>query len=84
MAKFEALSSSSNLHLNEMFETLLCQDYKQAECPRYNEAAAERFLFKDEEQFLNWLALSRSSKLRSLHQRYLVHRAQRWQRKSTK
>jgi len=62
----------------------LCQDYKQAECPRYNSGPAEKFLFKDEEQFMNWLALARSSKLRSLQQRYLVQRARRWQRKSKK
>ncbi|MEK7729397.1 MAG: YkgJ family cysteine cluster protein, partial [candidate division KSB1 bacterium] len=60
----------------------LCQDYKQAECPRYNSGPAEKFLFKDEEQFLSWLAHSRSRKLTSLHQRYLVQRARRWQRKS--
>lgn len=60
----------------------LCQDYKQAECPRYHSGQAEKFLFKDETQFMDWLALSGNAKLRNLHQRYLVQRAQRWRKQS--
>lgn len=58
----------------------LCQDYKQSECPRYTSGAAEKFLFKNESEFVNWLAQQRSKKLRSLWQRYLVQRATRWKK----
>ncbi len=56
----------------------ICQDYKQSECPRYAHGVAEKFLFKDERAFIDWLARHRSKKLRVLLQRYLVRRAQRW------
>lgn len=59
----------------------ICQDYKQSECPRYSAGAAEKFLFKNEGEFMDWMARHRTKKMRSLLQRYLVQRATRWQKK---
>jgi len=58
----------------------ICQDYKQSECPRYSPAAAEKFLFKGADDFLDWLAHHRSRAKRELRRRYLAKRAQRWRR----
>ncbi|MGH7490959.1 MAG: YkgJ family cysteine cluster protein [bacterium] len=58
----------------------ICQDYKQSECPRYLDAPAEKFLFKNETDFLSWLARHRNKKMRQLHDRYLAKRAVRWQK----
>ena len=60
----------------------ICQDYDQAECPRYTHGSAEKFLFKNEDDFMQWLAGHRNKKMRSLHQRYFEKRAKRWQKSS--
>lgn len=62
----------------------ICQDYQQSECPRYVPAAAEKFLFKQADDFLNWLANHRSRARRELQRRYLARRAQRWRRTNGK
>jgi len=58
----------------------ICQDYKQAECPKYTRSMAEKYLFKNEDDFLEWLAHHRSKKMRKLRERYLAKRARRWQK----
>jgi len=56
----------------------ICQDYKQSECPRYTNEQAEKYLFKNEDDFMNWLAHHSSRKMRKLHEKYLAKRAVRW------
>jgi len=60
----------------------ICQDYKQSECPRYSAAAAEKFLFKNAAEFMDWLAQHRNKRMRLLHARYLARCAVRWHKTS--
>jgi len=53
----------------------ICREYKQSECPRYSPLPAEKFLFKNAEDFLQWLAQHRNRKMRRLHENYLMKRA---------